>query len=475
MSLQIRLVLVLLVISLVPLAVSAVLINQIAEVAQSFASNHAARLREPLERAGAGFRGQIDSKLELFDETAARIAAEIGEAEVTGAQLSRFLESAPDLLAVEVGEIAASRPAPSRPGLTRFRERRVTRPLPGGRRLDVTFAADQTISEELAAVDEAAKLSRRVATVRESLPRSYVAVFLVVVGGVVVLVTVFGIVVARRLTRRIERLLEATRQVAGGDLEARVELAGRDELSELGAAFNAMVQELASDREQILYLQRISAWQDVARRLAHEIKNPLTPIQLAMQQVVSSYPGDDERFKALLADADEIVSEEIAGLRRLVDAFSALGRLPRVDARPLDLAVVADDIGKDPTFAEKLIIDAPGEPVTVRGDRLLLRRLVANLVENGIQAGPDGDGSVTVGWRAEPAFDRARLWVEDQGPGISAEDAERIFEPYVTSKETGTGLGLAIAKKIALEHRGSLSLVEPTGGGARFELVIPLA
>jgi nitrogen fixation/metabolism regulation signal transduction histidine kinase len=237
-----------------------------------------------------------------------------------------------------------------------------------------------------------------------------------------------------------------------------------------------MVEDLASDRRQILYLQRISAWQDVARRLAHEIKNPLTPIKLAMQQVVSSYEGDDERFKRLLADADEIVGEEIAGLRRLVDAFSALGRLPRVDARALDLAVVVEDLGKDPVFAGKLVVEAPEEPVTVAGDRLLLRRLVANLVENGIQAGEDHGGVVVVGWSADRNTGTATLWVEDQGPGISAQDAETIFEPYVTSKETGTGLGLAIAKKIALEHRGSLSLAAPADDrGARFELVLPLA
>jgi nitrogen fixation/metabolism regulation signal transduction histidine kinase len=479
LSLQVRLVIVLLVISLVPLAVSAVLIDQIAEVAQSFASNHAARLRAPLERAGSGFRAQIDAKLELFNETAARIAAEIDEGQPGTDELRGYLRSAPDLLALAIDgpePARVERPQPGREGLARFRRREVAKSLPGGRNLTLTFAADSTILEDLEATADAIKLSQQVMTVRDSLPRSYVLVFLVLVGGVVVLVTIFGIVVARRLTRRIETLLAATREVAGGDLGVRVDLAGRDELAELGGAFNSMVEDLASDRRQILYLQRISAWQDVARRLAHEIKNPLTPIKLAMQQVVSSYEGDDERFKRLLADADEIVGEEIAGLRRLVDAFSALGRLPRVDARALDLAVVVEDLGKDPVFAGKLVVEAPEEPVTVAGDRLLLRRLVANLVENGIQAGEDHGGVVVVGWSADRNTGTATLWVEDQGPGISAQDAETIFEPYVTSKETGTGLGLAIAKKIALEHRGSLSLAAPADDrGARFELVLPLA
>ncbi|HEU5055998.1 MAG TPA: ATP-binding protein, partial [Kofleriaceae bacterium] len=206
---------------------------------------------------------------------------------------------------------------------------------------------------------------------------------------------------------------------------------------------------------------------------AHEIKNPLTPIQLAVQEVVSSYPGEDARYRKMLADAAEIVGEEIASLRRLVDAFSALGRLPPAEPKPLDLAVVADDLGKDPQWSGKLSVQPPGQAVTVSGDRLLLRRLLANLVENGVHAGE----RVVLSWRADPAAGVAIVTVDDEGPGVAEKDRDRIFEPYVTSKETGTGLGLAIAKKIALDHRGDLSVSAgraPTGG-ARFILTLPLA
>jgi nitrogen fixation/metabolism regulation signal transduction histidine kinase len=265
--------------------------------------------------------------------------------------------------------------------------------------------------------------------------------------------------------------------VSGGDLAARVALGGRDELTELAGAFNRMVEDLQRERQHILYLQRIGAWQDVARRLAHEIKNPLTPIQLAVQQLVSSYRGDDPKHQKMLADAAEIVGEEIASLRRLVDAFSALGRLPPAEPRPLDLAVVADDLCKDPGLAEHLMLAPPDRPITVTGDRLLLRRLLANLVENGIHAGAQGGGRVRLSWTARPDERVARITVDDEGPGVPADRREAIFEPYVTSKETGTGLGLAIAKKIALDHRGDLTLApEPSpAGGARFLLTVPLA
>jgi nitrogen fixation/metabolism regulation signal transduction histidine kinase len=297
------------------------------------------------------------------------------------------------------------------------------------------------------------------------------------VGGVVVIATLAGIFLARRFTRRIADLVGGTRRVASGDLHARVALGGRDELAELAGAFNRMVEEIERDRQEILYLQRIGAWQDVARRLAHEIKNPLTPIQLAVQQVVSSYAGDDARHRKMLADTAEIVGEEIASLRRLVDAFSALGRLPPAEPRPLDLAVVADDLGKDPALAGNLDVSAPAAPVTVSADRLLLRRLLANLVENGIHAAEKSGGRVHLSWTADPAAERAMVTVDDEGPGVAAGERERIFEPYVTSKDTGTGLGLAIAKKIALDHHGTLevSATPAPTGGARFVLTLPLS
>ena len=215
----------------------------------------------------------------------------------------------------------------------------------------------------------------------------------------------------------------------------------------------------------------------MARRLAHEIKNPLTPIQLAVQELVSSYAGDDPRHRKMLDDVAEIVGEEIRSLRRLVDAFSALGRLPPVEPRPLAMTQLADDLGKDPLFSAHLELVAPREPVTVSGDRLLLRRLLANLIENGVHAGQAAGkpGRVVMRWSADRA--RALVTIDDEGRGVTEADRERIFEPYVTSKETGTGLGLAIAKKIALDHGGNViaDVERSPNGGARFVLTLPLA
>jgi nitrogen fixation/metabolism regulation signal transduction histidine kinase len=286
----------------------------------------------------------------------------------------------------------------------------------------------------------------------------------------------FGIVASTLVTRRIAALVQTARKVSDGHLDARVELRGKDEMAELGDAFNTMLDDLAQTRGHVEYLQRIGAWQDVARRLAHEIKNPLTPIQLAVQQTVSSYKGDDAKFKRLLVDTKEIVEEEIEGLRRLVDTFRTLGQLPKVEKAPIELAELIEELKLDPTFAAKLELDPPARPVTVRADKLLLKRVLANLVENGVHAGTEAgtDAKVRVTWRAEA--DSVTITVDDSGKGVPDDAREKIFEPYVTTKSTGTGLGLAIARKIALEHGGELALAReraPTGG-ARFVITLPL-
>jgi nitrogen fixation/metabolism regulation signal transduction histidine kinase len=492
-SLQLKLAAVLLVVALVPLVVSAFLIDQIAEVAQNFASHHVAELRPHLGEAQKAYRDLIAAKKQEYEENARRLAAwtemgQIARGELEGASaeavMERVLEEHADLLRAEVaardGKVLAraDRAQPANPSLGDFRRHSLRQTIgTAGVQLVLEFAADEQPVKKLQELGEAIKVSKRVDTVRSSLPDSYRKAFILLVGGVAVIVTLTGIFLASRMTRRIGLLVSGTRKVAGGDLEARVDLRGRDELAELAVAFNTMVKDLQKERQEILYLQRIGAWQDVARKLAHEIKNPLTPIQLVVQQCVSSYDGDDERFKKMLADCEEIVSEEISGLRRLVDAFRDLGRLPKVEAAALPMQTLLDDLQGDPQLAEHLELDVRDPEMTIRADRLLLRRALTNLVENGVQAGQAAGNPGRVRLTARQEGAAIRIDIEDEGAGIRAEDRQRIFDPYVTSKDTGTGLGLAIAKKVALDHRGSLRLEDEASelGGAHFVLEVPLA
>jgi nitrogen fixation/metabolism regulation signal transduction histidine kinase len=393
--------------------------------------------------------------------------------------LVRVIDDEPGLRAIALvrpdGTVAAeaSRPLPG----PAWRDYHFEQPLGGaGATLRLTFTVSATVNEDMAELQKSIDAARTFQQIRTALPDSYRTAFLVLLGVAGLAAAGFGMWASSVLTRRITALVTTARKVSDGQLSARVELRGRDELAELGSAFNTMLDDLDQTRAQLEYLQRMGVWQDVARRLAHEIKNPLTPIQLAVQQCVSSYKGDDARFRQLLVETGEIVGEEIAGLRRLVDTFRTLGALPKVEKAPIALAEVIEELKLDPAMAQRLTLEPPASAVTVRADKLLLKRLLANLVENGIQAGQEAGhaGDVVVAWSSDGR--RATITVDDHGKGVGSGDRERIFEPYVTTKTTGTGLGLAISRKIAIEHGGELAVSAeraPTGG-ARFVLSLPL-
>jgi len=209
----------------------------------------------------------------------------------------------------------------------------VEQPLgPAGATLRLTFAVSAAVTDDRGRLKQSIDAAHTLSQTRTALSDSYRISFLILVGVAGLAAAGLGMWASSFLTRRIDALVSTARQVSDGKFDARAELRGHDELAELGDAFNTMLDDLDQTRAQVEYLQRMGVWQDVARRLAHEIKNPLTPIQLAVQQCVSSYRGDDPRFKQLLVDTGEIVEEEIAGLRRLVDTFRTLGALPKVEA-----------------------------------------------------------------------------------------------------------------------------------------------
>jgi nitrogen fixation/metabolism regulation signal transduction histidine kinase len=289
--------------------------------------------------------------------------------------------------------------------------------------------------------------------------------------------------VARRIARRVRLLAVATSRVAQGDLSVRVRPRGNDEVDALMRAFNAMVEEMQQSRSRIAYLQRIGAWQQFAQRLAHEIKNPLTPIQLAIQEVAKKYDGADPAFAHTLATAREVIEEEVETLRRLVAAFTEFGRLPDVKLLPGDLSEFVRDAGESHEF----LAEAAGTPrdapppvhvefatgdaaLPVRLDRILLRRVLDNLVKNAVQA-----GARNVWVRAESHGDAAALVVDDDGPGVPESSRAHVFDPYFTTRQEGTGLGLAIVRKIALDHGGDVAVEGRAGGGARFVVMLPTA
>lgn len=335
---------------------------------------------------------------------------------------------------------------------------------------------------------EMAELFSRLEARRDFVSNVYVGVYMAFVLVIALAAMALGVLLARRVTRQVGVLAEANRRVGRGDLDVRVPKGSDDEIGELIESFNGMVEDLKLSRERIDYLQRIGAWQEFARRLAHEIKNPLTPIQLAAQEVYRSYRGDDPAYRRKLEDASAIIEEEVATLRRLVSEFSSFARLPTAELVDADLRdflaeiersgpALLEDATRHEAAPVRLVVEVPKEPLPVRIDAMMLKRGVDNLVRNAVQAVSqlriEGGGKVVV--RASRQRDSIRLTVDDNGPGIPESDRDRIFDPYFTTKVEGTGLGLPIVKKVVLEHGGTVELVASSLGGARFVISLPLA
>ncbi|MCB9613598.1 MAG: HAMP domain-containing protein [Sandaracinus sp.] len=360
------------------------------------------------------------------------------------------------------------------------------RPLGERRRLEVVATAPAELFAALQAAGEEAELYTRLDARAELVSGTYAWVYLAFLLLVIVAALVIAAVLARRVTGRVTTLAVAVRKVGAGDLTVHVPTEGNDEIRELTRAFNGMVRDLRDSRARIDYLQRIGAWQEFARRLAHEIKNPLTPIQLAAQEMHRSYKGDDPKYLRKLEDACAIIEEEVETLRRLVSEFSNFAKLPRADLSPADLrdfvrdlqrgvAAILEDVGAAGGRAAEVEIVTPDDAMPVRIDAMMLKRCTDNLVRNALQAlrGRERGGHVRVEARThEEGFE---LRVEDDGPGVPEKDRETVFDPYFTTKSDGTGLGLAIVKKVVLEHGGEIRCEASELGGAAFVIRLPRA
>jgi two-component system nitrogen regulation sensor histidine kinase NtrY len=427
-------------------------------------------------------------------EEPARIQRELGLAFKEHPSLVTLV--ARDAAGKELGRVERDRP------LDAARENRleVVRPLAGseddeGPSLLAVFAASRARFDELSEMSQFLDTYRKIEHRREADEKSYVLAFVALLGLTIVAAVGVGSLLARNVSGRIAELAQATKLVAAGDLAVRVPEKGNDELSDLARGFNSMLTEVTDSRARIEYLQRIGAWQDMARRLAHEIKNPLTPIQLAVQEMHRRYDGSDPVFKKLLDTTLEIVEDEVGTLRRLVTEFSDFARLPQARLERADLADflrelshqlgVADGDGGDPELPEdlrsalrganiELDFELPNSPARVSIDRQMLRRVMLNLIQNAAQAlNADGDAKRRIRVRLRPDREFFVLDVEDSGHGIPEALRERMFDPYVTTKSEGTGLGLAIVKKIVMEHGGSIAALDSELGGARLRIRLP--
>jgi signal transduction histidine kinase len=318
---------------------------------------------------------------------------------------------------------------------------------------------------------EAAVSDRRLTDVLSKVTRNSALLAALALGVVLGI----GLVISRRLAHDLEQLVEGSLAAARGELEHRVPVRSKDEVGAVAAAFNFMMEDLKTSKEKLVIAERIAAWQEIARRLAHEIKNPLTPIQMAMDTLRKSYKKQHPEFAEILDESTRTVLEEADRLKRIVAEFSDFARMPKPELTRVDL---------NETIRSALALYQGAVPVTsnlakdlpnIDADRGQITQVLLNLVENSRDAlGQRDGGKITVTTTKAP--DRALLVVEDNGPGVPGELKDKVFAPYFTTKHSkgGTGLGLAIVHRIVSDHGGRITISDAAGGGARFAIELPL-
>ena len=293
-----------------------------------------------------------------------------------------------------------------------------------------------------------------------------------------ILFLVAAAVIARAMAERISgpvrALTAATRRVAHGDLSARVEPRSRDELAALVTAFNQMAFDLERQRRDLERSNRRAAWADMARQVAHEVKNPLTPIQLAAEHLRRVWEDSRAEFGPTLESCTRTILEQVRALRSIVTEFSAYARPPVMAQESADLAAAATAAARpyQAVLPPGVSLQVDARPVpAVRGDRRLLERAIVNLIENALQAvGEKGRVRLEVG----TSDGQVEVSVEDDGPGMPKEVRNRAFEPFFSTKTGGSGLGLPLVRKIAEDHGGVVRL-ESEPGRTRAVMRLPLS
>jgi two-component system, NtrC family, nitrogen regulation sensor histidine kinase NtrY len=517
-----RLAIVILITTMVPLAAALYLATSMFRQASAIWFNP--EIGEQLDRGVDVYKDYVRAvKDDLKHQTVAiaanpvlREAAKKHNIETLESEVDALFPHFPDLAALAVedskGQVLSRRDRGRPVDAATERSLEVRRPLNDEEDAPIlvaTFAVSRKRMDELESAGVVVTRYHQLEASRAELYQGYLRVFALLLGITAAMTIILGAALARGLTKRINRLGAAINVVAQGDLSVRVPVTGSDELTDLARTFNRMIAEMAQSRARIEFLQRVGAWQDMAQRLAHEIKNPLTPIQLAVQECHKKYGGDDPRYRQLLDATLEIVEEEVGTLRRLVGNFSNFARLPHAELVEANLSDFLRDcethLGhlEDPSLGEgsadnepipaqnvEIRWEVPDDTILVAVDRQMLRRVLVNLVRNAVQAIRDAErrksapgsdpelptegvvGHVVVS--AEREGDGARIVVEDDGPGIADSVRGRIFDPYFTTKADGTGLGLAIVKKVVVEHGGEIEATASRRlGGARFVLRLP--
>jgi two-component system, NtrC family, nitrogen regulation sensor histidine kinase NtrY len=301
---------------------------------------------------------------------------------------------------------------------------------------------------------------------------------LMVGGGGILLAILLSSWAAARVTRPVEQLAHAAQEVAAGNWNARVDVLGDDELGQLADSFNRMTTELLGQKERLMQAERVATWRELARRLAHELKNPLFPLQLTVENLVRARQQTPEQFEEVFRESSRTLLAEIANLKGIIAKFSQFSTMPH----PQLQRVQVNEVIRGAVQLFQAQLNAPGRAKincdlqldphlgAISADAELLHRAIANLVLNAMDAMPQG-GTLTL--RTRDDVGGIAIEVADTGAGLAPEECERIFTPYYTSKEHGTGLGLAIVQSVVSDHGGRIQVRSLPGQGTTFVIELP--
>ena len=284
---------------------------------------------------------------------------------------------------------------------------------------------------------------------------------------------------AARVTRPVQKLAEGAREVSEGNWSARVSVRGGGDVGQLAAAFNRMTTQLTEQREQLVQAERVAAWRELARRLAHELKNPLFPLQTTVENLQRAKNHNPDQFEDVFRESTGILLAEIDNLKNIVGRFSDFAKMPQPELAPVNVNDVVRSVvklfeaqlgavGRPPITPELHLEDKL--PV-IQADAALLRRAIENLILNAMDAMPAGGVLMLRTSHAEGQVD---LEISDTGSGLTPEECERLFTPYYTTKHHGTGLGLAIVQSVVSDHGGRITVESESGVGTSFHIRLPI-
>jgi signal transduction histidine kinase len=293
------------------------------------------------------------------------------------------------------------------------------------------------------------------------------------IGGFI-LALIISWIFSRRISRPIADLADLAKQLSTGNFDVNVQSKRKDEIGDLIGSFNSMAIDLRDYHQKLVDTERMAAFTKMAQKVAHEIKNPLTPIQVSIQDLKRAYDEHDREFPQIIERSCRTILEEVSILARIVKEFSEFARFPAPRLHPEDLNEIMRSLAglySPDIEANRLILDFSLDKLMVEVDRDQIKRAIHNVLKNAFEA-IDKSGEVIL--KTYKQANRAVVQVSDNGPGFSIQAKKNLFSPYFTTKPDGTGLGLVIVKKIISEHDGEIEIDDDAGVGTNVKLKIPL-